>query len=98
MAKFQMKAAYYWDCGGERSFSIWQWDFGWLQIELLLKNQPFFIEVKFDGERMQLHKRGGEFRYFSRRLEMLISLCNAGKVVVINSDKSSSSDTVSYTK
>jgi len=38
----------------------------WLQIELLLKNRSFFIEVKYDGERMQLHKHGGEFKYFSR--------------------------------
>jgi len=73
-----MKAAYYQGCGGLCSFSIWQQGCGWLQIELLLKNRPFFVEVKYDGERMQLHKRDGEFRYFSRRSGMLVSLCNAG--------------------
>jgi len=43
-----------------------------LQIEMLLKNRPFFIEVKYDGERMQLHKRDGEFKYFSRGSGMLV--------------------------
>jgi ATP-dependent DNA ligase len=32
-----------------------------------MKNRPFFIEIKYDGERMQLHKRDGEFKFFSRR-------------------------------
>ena len=32
-----------------------------------MDHEPFYIETKIDGERMQLHKRGNEFRYFSRR-------------------------------
>ena len=33
------------------------------------KKQPkeFLIEEKLDGERIQLHKRGEEYRYFSRK-------------------------------
>ena len=27
----------------------------------------FIVEEKLDGERIQLHKRGSEFRYFSRK-------------------------------
>ena len=30
------------------------------------KATEFFIEVKYDGERMQLHKNGSKFRFFSR--------------------------------
>jgi DNA ligase 4 len=29
--------------------------------------RPFAMEVKLDGERMQLHRQGGSYRYFSRR-------------------------------
>lgn len=29
-------------------------------------NNEFIIEEKLDGERMQLHKVGSQFRYFSR--------------------------------
>ncbi|XP_054719212.1 DNA ligase 3-like [Uloborus diversus] len=29
----------------------------------------FFVELKYDGERVQLHKRGQEFSYFSRSLK-----------------------------
>ena len=36
------------------------------QVEMLMDHQPFFIETKIDGERMQLHKKGEEYRYFSR--------------------------------
>lgn len=32
-----------------------------------IKNADFYyIEVKFDGERFQLHYRNGEFKYYSR--------------------------------
>ena len=36
-------------------------------MEKLLDGKPFYIETKFDGERMQLHKSGDEYKYFSRR-------------------------------
>lgn len=29
----------------------------------------FFVEIKYDGERVQLHKKGMEFSYFSRSLK-----------------------------
>lgn len=32
-----------------------------------LQNEGFVMEEKLDGERIQVHKRGQEFRYFSRR-------------------------------
>lgn len=38
-----------------------------LQVESLLKCADFIIEKKFDGERMQLHMKDGEYRYFSRK-------------------------------
>lgn len=31
-----------------------------------MSGSEFFIEEKLDGERMQLHKRGNEYLYFSR--------------------------------
>ncbi|XP_065310900.1 DNA ligase 4 [Dermacentor albipictus] len=36
-------------------------------VERLLNHEPFFAETKFDGERLQVHKDGSEFRYFTRR-------------------------------
>ncbi|EDO35746.1 predicted protein [Nematostella vectensis] len=36
------------------------------QVEDLMKNQPFYIETKMDGERFILHKDGDKYRYFSR--------------------------------
>eukprot|EP00794_Sanderia_malayensis_P019370 gene19370-21291_t len=36
-------------------------------VENLMNHNPFYIETKIDGERIQLHKNKGEFRYFSRR-------------------------------
>ena len=33
----------------------------------LMNNEPFYIETKFDGDRMQLHKQGAQYRYYSRR-------------------------------
>ena len=38
-----------------------------IQVEKLMGNQSFYIETKIDGERMQLHKQGDCFMYFSRR-------------------------------
>ena len=32
-----------------------------------MENESFFIETKFDGDRMQLHKDGSQYKYFSRR-------------------------------
>lgn len=32
-----------------------------------MNNQSFYIETKIDGERMQVHKKGDTFMYFSRR-------------------------------
>lgn len=31
------------------------------------QNDGFVMEEKLDGERIQIHKRGQEYRYFSRR-------------------------------
>ena len=38
-----------------------------IQVEKLMHQKAFYIETKLDGERMQLHKQGGTFKYFSRR-------------------------------
>ena len=35
-------------------------------VEKVMRNEQFIIETKIDGERMQLHKDGDVFRYFSR--------------------------------
>ncbi|XP_067842559.1 DNA ligase 4 [Heptranchias perlo] len=35
-------------------------------IEKSLQNQSFYLEIKLDGERMQLHKDGDVYKYFSR--------------------------------
>lgn len=32
----------------------------------------FYAEIKYDGERVQLHKRGMEFQYFSRSLKPVL--------------------------
>ncbi|GIY07413.1 hypothetical protein CEXT_237982 [Caerostris extrusa] len=32
-------------------------------------SKGFYVEIKYDGERVQLHKRGQEFSYFSRSLK-----------------------------
>lgn len=37
-----------------------------VEVEKMMGNSEFFIETKIDGERMQLHKDGEEFHYFSR--------------------------------
>ncbi|XP_055965459.1 DNA ligase 4 [Sorex fumeus] len=36
------------------------------RIEKDMKHQSFYIETKLDGERMQLHKNGDVYEYFSR--------------------------------
>ncbi|GBN59991.1 DNA ligase 4 [Araneus ventricosus] len=36
------------------------------QVEGLMKGKPFIIETKYDGERLQLHKDGSSYMYFSR--------------------------------
>lgn len=37
------------------------------KVETEMKHHEFIIERKFDGERMQLHMKDGEYRYFSRK-------------------------------
>ncbi|PIK62711.1 putative DNA ligase 4 [Apostichopus japonicus] len=37
------------------------------QVERHMEHKPFYIETKLDGERIQLHKDGDKFKYFSRR-------------------------------
>ena len=32
----------------------------------------FYAEIKYDGERVQLHKQGDEFQYFSRSLKPVL--------------------------
>ena len=32
-----------------------------------MDSKPYYIEVKYDGERMLLHKSDDEYKYFSRR-------------------------------
>ncbi|KAG2456580.1 DNA ligase 4 [Polypterus senegalus] len=36
------------------------------QIEKQMNNLPFYIQTKLDGERMQLHKDGDVYKYYSR--------------------------------
>ena len=31
-----------------------------------MKDKDFYIETKYDGERMQLHKEGSKFKFYSR--------------------------------
>ena len=45
-----------------------------LQVMKLMDHMPFFLETKFDGDRMQLHKQGNQYRYFSRRCT-IVSFC-----------------------
>ncbi|XP_041473446.1 DNA ligase 4-like isoform X2 [Lytechinus variegatus] len=37
------------------------------QVERIMEHKSFLIETKLDGERMQLHKEGDKYMYFSRR-------------------------------
>lgn len=32
----------------------------------MMQHKPFLIEEKMDGERIQLHKKGNEYKYISR--------------------------------
>ena len=60
-------------CLGNICISIW----GFPQaeacksIEMAMKKCPegMFAELKYDGERVQIHVKGGEFQYFSRSLK-----------------------------
>ena len=36
-----------------------------------MDNKPYFIETKYDGERVLLHKKGDKYKYFSRRYKEL---------------------------
>ncbi|XP_060566406.1 DNA ligase 4-like [Ruditapes philippinarum] len=36
------------------------------KVEKLMEGKPYFIETKFDGERMLLHKDAGEYKFYSR--------------------------------
>ncbi|GFR84311.1 DNA ligase [Elysia marginata] len=36
------------------------------KVEKLMDNKTYFIETKYDGERVLLHKKGGDYKYFSR--------------------------------
>ncbi|XP_026867629.2 DNA ligase 4 [Electrophorus electricus] len=36
------------------------------QVEKQIGNQPFYIETKLDGERIQLHKDGDVYKYYTR--------------------------------
>ena len=40
-----------------------------------MEHQPFYIETKFDGERIQLHKQNNQYKYFSRRWVEKCDLC-----------------------
>lgn len=43
-------------------------------VEMAMKKCPngMLAEVKYDGERVQVHKKGNEFRYFSRSLKPVL--------------------------
>ncbi|CAM1297752.1 LIG4 (predicted) [Pycnogonum litorale] len=36
------------------------------KVEKLMDKKEFFVEVKYDGERMQLHKKGDRYKFYSR--------------------------------
>ncbi|KPJ02421.1 DNA ligase 3 [Papilio xuthus] len=44
-------------------------------VEMAMKKCPngMFSEIKYDGERVQVHKRGSEFKYFSRALKPVMA-------------------------
>jgi ATP-dependent DNA ligase len=35
--------------------------------QLFIENQQYYVQVKFDGERAQLHVKNRKFKYFSRQ-------------------------------
>ncbi|XP_035828474.1 DNA ligase 3 isoform X2 [Aplysia californica] len=43
-------------------------------VEQAMKKCPngFYAEIKYDGERVQIHKKGNDFRYFSRSLKPVL--------------------------
>ena len=43
-------------------------------VEYAMKKCPngMYSEIKYDGERVQVHKKGSEFRYFSRSLKPVL--------------------------
>ncbi|XP_052777625.1 DNA ligase 4-like [Mya arenaria] len=36
------------------------------KVDKLMEGKPYYIETKFDGERMVLHKDGGDYKFYSR--------------------------------
>lgn len=36
------------------------------KVETQMKNQTYYVETKYDGERSQIHKKGNRYKYFSR--------------------------------
>ncbi|KAH9500642.1 DNA ligase 3 [Bulinus truncatus] len=44
-------------------------------VEQAFKKCPsgFYAEIKYDGERVQLHKKGNEFKYYSRSLKPVLA-------------------------
>ncbi|KAJ3391874.1 DNA ligase (ATP) [Entophlyctis sp. JEL0112] len=46
-------------------------------VEKLRQGRPFWIETKLDGERMQLHKSGSNYKWFSRNAKDYTSLYGA---------------------
>ncbi|XP_023939121.2 DNA ligase 3 [Bicyclus anynana] len=44
-------------------------------VEMAMKKCPngMFSEIKYDGERVQVHKKGNEFKYFSRALKPVLA-------------------------
>ena len=49
-------------------------------IEKLMKHQEFFIETKIDGERIQLHKKGDQYAYFSRNANNFSEIFGSSKL------------------
>jgi DNA ligase-4 len=46
----------------------------WDKIVSTFKGQKFGVEIKFDGERIQIHKKGNELKFFTRyELQILIA-------------------------
>jgi DNA ligase-3 len=43
-------------------------------VEYAMKKCPngMYSEIKYDGERVQVHKKGSEFKYFSRSLKPVL--------------------------
>lgn len=43
-------------------------------VDQAMKKCPngFYAEIKYDGERVQLHKKGHNFQYFSRSLKPVL--------------------------